>query len=94
MKKQPNEPEIVMITAAIRANSTRNGNPVWRLVLLTARGEIVAKTKPNAGWVYGLPATLEGRAAQVTMDETRRGWIITDMEVSPASVLDYRLSPS
>jgi hypothetical protein len=57
-----------------RGKNTTNGNPVYEFVLKDEFGGMhTGKTKPNAGWVYGISSVYEGDTINAALEETKGG---------------------
>jgi hypothetical protein len=57
-----------------RSKNTTNGNPVYSFVLRDESGKLhYGKTKPNAGWVYGISSVYEGDKIDAALEETKSG---------------------
>lgn len=57
-----------------RIRNTLSGNPVYAFALETADGRlIIGKTKPNHGFVYGLPSIYPGEKLRATLHTTPSG---------------------
>lgn len=56
-----------------RGKNTTNGNPVFEFELLDKNGNYFGKTKPNAGWVYGIGSISEGDKINAVLEETKSG---------------------
>lgn len=57
-----------------RGKNTTNGNPVYEFVLKDEFGGMhTGKTKPNAGWVYGISSVYEGDTITAALEETKGG---------------------
>lgn len=57
-----------------RGKNTTNGNPVYEFILKDEFGGMhTGKTKPNAGWVYGISSVYEGDTIIAALEETKSG---------------------
>jgi hypothetical protein len=57
-----------------RGKNTTNGNPVYEFILKDEFGGMhTGKTKPNAGWVYGIGSIDEGDKINAALEETKSG---------------------
>jgi hypothetical protein len=57
-----------------RSKNTTSGNPVYSFVLRDESGQLnYGKTKPNAGWVYGISSIYEGDKINAALEETKSG---------------------
>jgi len=57
-----------------RGKNTTNGNPVYEFILKDEFGGMhTGKTKPNAGWVYGISSVYEGDKINAALEETKGG---------------------
>jgi len=86
-KNNPNARNTGMINWTVskwkRANNTASGNPVFEFELLHPLTQNIfkGKTKPNAGFVYGLSSLYEGDHITAQLEETPTGRVyMTDAE--------------
>ena len=71
------------VLEAKRLNNSRNGNPRYKFKLLSQDNgfEFVAKTRADAGWVYGIGSlfSLEGKEVEIEYKKLKKGYVLDNL---------------